>query len=219
MTDLKILLVNNALTVNLEEKEICVALLEEFFLTERGGGEKGKETALEELEEQEAGAGQEQGAGGNCVDKRLCAGTDIEVGWHKCGQCNQPLCNLCSGKEDDNDIVFCFACKGGNPQNPLSYKTWSTQSPPEPAAASSAGTAGTGATEHAVGPNSVKSKAKKVTWGAKRDEEQDLEDGAEQEVSKGGHSDQEGGQVGTGQDEEQGGHPVNSRKRKPLVDP
>ena len=34
VTDLKILLVNNALTVNLEEKEICVALLEEFLLTE-----------------------------------------------------------------------------------------------------------------------------------------------------------------------------------------
>ena len=32
--DLKILLVNNALTVNLEEKENCVALLEEFLLTE-----------------------------------------------------------------------------------------------------------------------------------------------------------------------------------------
>ena len=46
------------------------------------------------------------------------------------------------------------------------------------------------------------------------------EDGAEQEVTgEGGHSDQEGRQVGTGQDEEQGGHPVNSRKRKPLVDP
>ena len=57
VADLKILLVYNALTVNLEEKEICVPLLEEFFLTERGGGEKGKETALEELEEQEAGAG------------------------------------------------------------------------------------------------------------------------------------------------------------------
>ena len=57
VADLKILLVYNALTVNLEEKEICAALLEEFFLTERGGGEKGKETALEELEEQEAGAG------------------------------------------------------------------------------------------------------------------------------------------------------------------
>ena len=34
VTDLKTLLVNNALTVNLEEKEICVALLEEFLLTE-----------------------------------------------------------------------------------------------------------------------------------------------------------------------------------------
>ena len=188
----------------------------------------GKETAVVELEEQEAGAGQAQGAGGNCVDKRMCAGKDIEVGWHKCGQCNQPLCNLCSGKEDDDDIVFCFACKGGNPENPLSYKTWSTPSPPEASTAgtvTTAGTAGTGATEHAVGPNSVKRKAKKVTWGAKRDtlncdEEQDLEDGAEQEVTgEGGHSDLEGGQVGTGKVEEQGGHPVNSRKRKPLVDP
>ena len=132
------------------------------------------------------------------------------------------LVQLVLGKEDDDDIVFCFACKGGNPENPLSYKTWSTPSPPEASTAgtvTTVGTAGTGATEHAVGPNSVKRKAKKVTWGAKRDEEQDLEDGAEQEVTEGGHSDQEGGQVGTGQDEEQGGHPVNSRKRKPLVDP
>ena len=200
-------------------------------MNERGGEQEGQVTGEGvELEEQGIGAGQptrqEQGAVGNCVDRRMCAGKDIVVGWHKCGQCKQPLCNLCSGKEDDDDIAYCFGCKGGNTEFPLSFKTWSL---PEAATASSAGTAstantvttaGTGATEHTGICNSVKRKAQKVTWGAKRkslnfDEEQDIGDGAEHvEDGEGSHSDHERGQV-----EERGGQAVNSRKRKSLVDP
>ena len=70
-----------------------------------------------------AGGGDELGQN-NCVDGRACAGKDIQVGAHKCSQCQQPLCTLCSGQEDADEEVFCFSCKGGNKDNPLSFKTW-----------------------------------------------------------------------------------------------
>ena len=80
-------------------------------MNERGGEQEGHETEGVELEEHGVGAGQstrqEQGTLGNCVDKRMCAGRDIVIGWHKCGQCQKPLCNLCSGKEDDDDMKAC----------------------------------------------------------------------------------------------------------------
>ena len=71
------------------------------------------------------GGGDELGQN-NCVDGRACAGKDIQVGAHKCSQCQQPLCTLCSGQEDADEEVFCFSCKGGNKDNPLSFKTWTT---------------------------------------------------------------------------------------------
>ena len=39
-------------------------------------------------------------------------------GVRKCAQCHGALC---SGGEDEDEEVYCFACKGGNSECPLSY--------------------------------------------------------------------------------------------------
>ena len=52
-------------------------------------------------------------------------------GVRKCAQCYEALC-----WEDEE--VYCFACKGGNTECPLSYKTWT---PPRSAKLSTGGEA------------------------------------------------------------------------------
>ena len=69
--------------------------------------------------QREGGEGGERG-GQRCVNGRQCEGGAESVSsGQECSSCSKPLCQDCSGASD-----YCMACRGINPDNPLSHKTW-----------------------------------------------------------------------------------------------